>query len=260
MRAIAITNQKGGSGKTTSTVNIAAALAEKGHRVLVIDLDPQASASAWFGVKEEEQGLLTVFTDNVPLYRVIHDTETERVEVVPASNWLSRLERLIAGEPGSELILRDAVAAMIQNYQNRWDFILFDCPPALGLLSTSALCAASEVVIPVEASAMAMAGVGELMKTIQVVRERLNERLRVTALIVCRTDSRNNLSKEVEESLRGHFQGLVTETTIRETVKLREAWSFSEPITSYDPKGLGAQDYRAVAEELLQKGESSGEE
>ena len=248
MRTLAVTNQKGGSGKTTTAVNLAAALGEAGRRVLVVDLDPQASASAWLGVKDGGRGLLEVFTDNGNVSDLVHETDAAGVDLVPSSAWLANVEKALAGEVGAELVLRETMAELPAD---RWDFVLVDCPPALGLLTVSALCAVREVLVPVEASAMAMAGLASLLKTVERVRDRLNPELAVAAVLVCRVDSRTNLSRDVVDHLRQRFGELVMDAVVRETVRLREAWSFAQPVTTYDPRGHGAEDYRAVAAELL---------
>ena len=247
MKTLAVTNQKGGSGKTTTTVNLSAALGESGHQVLVVDLDPQASASAWLGVKDGRRGLLEVFTDNGNLAALVRETGAGGVDLVPSSTWLAGVEKALAGEVGAELILREAMAELSE----LWDFILLDCPPSLGLLTVSALCAAREVLVPVEVSSMALAGLAGVIQTVDRVRDRLNPDLAVSEILVCRADARTNLSREVLERLRERFGKLVMNTVVRETVRLREAWSFAQPVTTYDPRGRGAEDYRSAAAELL---------
>ena len=249
MRTIAVTNQKGGSGKTTSAVNLAAALGEKGRRVLVVDLDPQASASAWLGVKDGGKGLLEVFTGEARLEDLVVPTSAEGVDLVPSSAWLANAEKALAGEPGAETVLRRAVARL----GNRWDFVLIDCPPALGLLTVSALTAADEVLVPLEASAMALAGLAGLTRTVELVADRLNPGLSIAAVLACRVDGRTNLSKDVVDSLRASLGEKVLKTVVRENVRLREAWSFGQPITVYDGRSAGAEDYRAAAAELLRR-------
>jgi len=250
MRTLAVANQKGGSGKTTTAVNVAAALGEMGRRVLLIDLDPQASASGWLGVVEDGRGLLDVFTDNVPVVDLVRESETPGVDVVPATTWLTNTEKALAGEPGAETVFRGALRKLPKE---RWELLLVDCPPALGLLTVSALTAVQEVLVPVEASVMALAGLAQLMRTVEVVQERLNPDLVVTAVLACRVDARTNLSREVVERLRKRFGKLVLKTMVRENVRLAEAPSHGQPITQYDPRSHGAEDYRAVAVELLKR-------
>jgi chromosome partitioning protein len=250
MRTLAFTNQKGGSAKTTSAVNLAAALGEKGKRVLVVDLDAQASASSWLGVKDGGRGLFEVFTDNGNLVDLVRETTAPGVEVVPSSAWLVGAEKALAGEPGAETILRRSFAHLPAD---RWDFLFVDCPPSLGVLSVSALAACREVFVPVEASTLALAGLAGLVQTVDRVRERLNPHLEVAAVLVCRVDSRTNLSRDVVDRIRERFGSLVLKTTIRESVRLREAPSFSKPVTLYAPRSPGAEDYRAAAGELLKR-------
>jgi chromosome partitioning protein len=254
VRTLAVTNQKGGSGKTTSAVNVAAALGEKGRRVLLVDLDSQASASSWLGVKDGGKGLLEVFSGNGSLVDIVVKTDVPGVDLVPSSAWMVGAERALASEVGAETIFRRAVQKLPKD---RWDYVFVDCPPALGLLVLSALTACREVFVPVEASTMALSGLASLLQTVDRVKERLNPDLRVAAILACRVDYRTNLSKDVVDRLRERFGNLVLETVIRENVRLREAWSFSKPITSYETNSAGAEDYRAAAAELSRKGDGS---
>lgn len=224
-------------------------MGEKDRRVLVVDLDPQASASAWLGVKDGGKGLLEVFTGESRLESLVVSTCADGVDLVPSSAWLANAEKALAGEPGAETVLRRAVTSL----GNRWDFVFIDCPPALGLLTVSALTAADEVLVPLEASAMALAGLAGLTRTVELVADRLNPSLSIAAVLACRVDSRTNLSKDVVDSLRASLGEKVLKTVIRENVRLREAWSFAQPITVYDPRSAGAEDYRAAASELLQR-------
>lgn len=249
MRTLAFVNQKGGVGKTTSAVNVAAALAEKGQRVLLLDLDPQGCASAWCGVHEDGKGILEVLSGNGNLSDLVALSAIPGVDVVPASEWLASTDRVLAGEVGAETMLRRSV----QKLPKKWDFLIVDCPPALGLLVVSALVAAREVFVPVEASTMALGGLARLVQTVDRVRERLNPEVRLAHILAVRVDARTNLARDVVEKLREKFGGLVLETVVRESVRVREAWSFQKPITTYDPNGPGAEDYRAVAAELLRR-------
>ena len=250
MRAIAIANQKGGSGKTTTAVSLAATLGEQGQRVLLIDLDPQASASAWYGVKDGERGLLDVFMNGGNIADLVCETTTEGVDIVPSSGWLGNLEKALASEVGVELVLKKGLAKLPRD---RWDIVLLDCPPALGLLTIAALAASQEVLVPVECHVMALHGLAQLARTVEVVRERLNPRLKVSAILLCRVDGRTRHSLEVAQTLRKRFAKETLTAVVRENVKLAEAPSFAQPITRYAPKSRGTEDYRAVAAELLQK-------
>jgi chromosome partitioning protein len=249
MNTLAVTNQKGGSGKTTTAVNLAAALGEKGKRVLVVDLDAQASASMWLGVKDGGRGLFELFQGNGSLADLVNDTDVPGVELVPSSRWLVGVEKALAGEVGAETILRRA----FEKLPPRWDYVFVDCPPSLGLLAVSALVACREVLVPVEAHVMALSGLAALLETVETVRDRLNPELEVSAILACRVNSRTRLSREVVDSLREKFGKLVLRTVVRENVRIAEAPSFHKPVTLYDPRSYGAEDYRAVAAELLRR-------
>ncbi len=250
MRKIAIINQKGGSGKTTTTVNLAASLAEKKRKVLLIDLDPQASTSQWFGMTVIEKGLLSVFTENVPLSSVITNTATPGVALIPSSSWLISLEKVLANEVGAETILKQKLQALSAE---EWDYVLIDCPPALGILTINALTACEEVIVPVEARIMAVNGLVQLLQTVDVVRHRLNSNLKISGIVPCRVDSRTRHAKEVVAELRKNFSELVYKTAIRENIRLAEAPSFGKPITEYDPRCYGSYDYRALAREVIKQ-------
>jgi len=249
VRSVAFTNQKGGTAKTTSAVSVAAALAEGGKKVLLVDLDPQGCASTWCGVPDGGKPVLEALTGNGSLSDVVSLSAIPGVDVVPATEWLSGVDRALAGEVGAETLLRKALHAL----PKKWDFVLVDCPPSFGLLSVSALVACREVFVPVEVSTLAVAGLVRLVQTVERVRERLNPELRLAHILPVRVDMRTNLSHEVVDRLRDRFGALVLQTVVRETVRLREAYSFQKPITAYDPKGPGAEDYRAVALELLKR-------
>jgi chromosome partitioning protein len=255
LQTIAITNQKGGSGKTTTAVNLAAALGEHGHRVLLLDLDPQASASAWLGCTNDDRGVLGVFTHNVHLSDLARHTNVPNVDIVPASTWLVGVDKAMAAEVGSETILRQAFAQL----EDHWAYVLVDCPPTLGFLSVAALVACQAILVPVETRVMALGGLAALIRTVELVRERLNAHLRVSGIIACRVDLRTNLSRTILVRLRERFGDLVLQHFVRENVRLAEAPSFEQPITVYAPESSGAADYRAVVAELLQRERSGAE-
>lgn len=249
MRTLAVINQKGGSAKTTTVVNLAATLGELGRRVLVLDLDPQASASAWLGRMSAERGVLDVLTGNVHLADLVAPTDVVGVDVIPASAWLMGVEKALAGEVGSETLLRRALARLPAT----WDDVLIDCPPSLGFLGVAALVGADAVLVPVEARVMALAGLASLVQTVERVRERLNPKLEIAAILACRVDTRTNLARDVLAQLRERFGPLVLKAVVRENVRLAEAPSFHQPITVYAPASTGSADYRAVARELVRR-------
>ena len=248
MRTFAIVNQKGGSGKTTTAVNLAAALAQRQRRVLIIDLDPQASASTWYGIHDAGRQLLDVFTNNGNLADIIDNTDIDGLHIVPSSNWMVAIEKALAAEVGAETILRRKLQALSQD---QWDYVLIDCPPALGILTVNALAAAREVLVPVEAHVMALGGLAQLTQTVEVVKERLSSDLEITGILACRVDLRTRHAKEVIQHLRDHFGNVVYNVFIRENVRIAECPSFGQPIMIYAPTSAGAEDYRALAQEVI---------
>lgn len=255
MRRVAVANQKGGVGKTTTVVNLGAALAEQGRRVLVIDLDPQANASAWLG-SIDARALYEVFESGAPLEEGVRPTDVPNLDLVPSSSWMTRAERNAATQAGAEMILRQAVDDLPQD---RWDILLLDCPPALGLLSYSALAACDEVLIPVQTRVMPLAGLVALSQTIDTVKVRLNRRLRLSAVLACQVDKRTALSREIVETLRERFGDVLMEATIRESVRVAEAPGHRLPVTLYAPDSTVAEDYRAAAAEFEAIGAADGQ-
>ena len=246
MRIIAVVNQKGGSGKTTTTVNLAATLAEKQRRVLIVDLDPQASATNWYAVTDAGRDLYQLFTDGAALASIIRPTQIDRVSLVPASAWLVGVERALAAEPGAEGILKQSLKGL-----SSFDYILFDCPPSLGTLTVNALNAAREILVPVAAEYLAVEGLAQLRKTINTVRARLNPALTYAGIVACRVDRRTRHALEVVELLRKSYPNAVYRTAIHENVRLSECPAHGEPITLYDTTCTGAADYRALAVEVM---------
>jgi chromosome partitioning protein len=250
MRTIAIVNQKGGSGKTTTSVNLAATLAERGRRVLVIDLDPQHSTTTWFDVGDGGRGVFDLFAEpeRTRLSSLVVATTTEGVSVVPSSPWLAGAEKALATEPGAEQVLREKMKELSPD---QFDYVLVDCPPTLGVLAVNALTAVTEVLVPVESHVMGLHGLAKLMVTVETVRKRLNPSLRVTGILACRVDVRTNHGREVVEKIRERFPALLYRTLIRENVRLAECPSQGVPITSYATGSHGAEDYRALAAEVI---------
>jgi chromosome partitioning protein len=249
MRVIAITNQKGGVGKTTTAVNLATCLAEKKKRVLLIDVDSQANATAWLGNEAPPRTLLEVYTEGRGIESAVQPSRVKGVDILPSSPLFVSADRILAGEIGAEQILKRALASV----PDRWDFVLIDCPPSLSIISVSALVAASEVLVPVETSYMALSGLAQLKSTLEQIQDRLNPDLVLSAILPCRVDYRTRLSREVIEDLRKHFGNTVLKTTIRQNIRLTEAPSYCLPITEYAPTSSGAKDYRSATKEFLKR-------
>lgn len=251
MRILAVASQKGGVGKTSAVVNIGAALAEFGERVLAIDLDPQANASHWLGATLPQNagiGADAIFTGNGTIASIARNTSIPGVDVIAASPWLLGMDKRLAAEIGAETLLRKALQ---HAPRGRWDWCLIDCPPALGLLTVNALAAASGVLVPVEAHPLALRGLAALGQAVERVRETLNPRLRIEAILACRVRPGTNLAREALESLRRRFGSKLLKTSIRETVRVPEASGHAQPVTTYAPRCTAAEDYRAAAAELL---------
>lgn len=248
MRVIAVMNHKGGSGKTTTTVNLAAALGEKARKVLVIDADPQASATTWLGLKDAGRELLELLTGDGKLAAEIRPTAAPFVWAIPCSTWLASAEKALAGVAKPEHALKRKLRPL-QGYA----YVLIDCPPTMGILAVNALTAASEVLIPVETHVLALAGLSQVLTTIEVVRQELNPDLRVCGIVACRYDRRTTHCGEVLEQLQARFPRLMCKTAIRENVRLAECPSYGKPITLYDKHSTGTEDYRALAAELIKQ-------
>ena len=251
MRCVAIANQKGGAAKTTTTVNLAAALGELGRTVLVIDLDPQGNTTDWLGAGGAEAGAHELLVDATALAALVSPTEVTGVSAIAATRALLGTERMLAREVGAELILQrklksgDAGAA--------WDYVLIDTPPTLGILTLNALAAAQELIVPVTTQVLALAGVAQLLETVNTVRERLNPSLALAGVVACRVDSRTRHSLDVVDSLRQNFNDTLYNAQIRENVRLAEAPSFHRSILDYDSRSSGAADYRALAAEVVRQ-------
>lgn len=248
MRRVAVANQKGGVGKTTTVVNLAAALAERGRRVLVLDLDPQGSATSWCGLDADGRGAMELLTGELPPQELVRPTGWDGVALLPASAWLLGAEKALSRADAPETRLARRLEELPAG---DWDVLLVDCPPNLGLLTVNALAAADEVLLPVEARVLALRGLVQILQTLETVRERLNPALGLGGILACRVDRRTRHCLEVVERLRQRFGERVYGVVVRENVRLAECPSFAQPILAYAPRSAGAADFRSLAAEFL---------
>jgi len=249
MHVIALSNQKGGVGKTTSTANLGAGLAKLGKRVLLLDMDPQANLTYSLGIHAHElqQSIYDLLKGENELNSIL--ISHNGFDVIPATIDLCGAEIEFSGLPGREFLLQEAMSTL-QGY----DYVLIDCPPSLGLLTLNAFTTAREIWIPLQTEFLPMQGMSKLLQTVEVVRKRLNSKLDITGIICTRYDSRKNLNREVVERIREYFGDKVFRTLIRENISLAEAPSYGQTIFEYKPNCFGAEDYLNLSQELLTRG------
>jgi len=248
-RIIAVANQKGGVGKTTTSINTAASLAQLGLRVLLIDVDPQANATSGLGidVRSLENTILDVLIDDAPLADCLCMTEIDGLQVAPSNLRLADAEMTMYSMLARETRLKNAVDAVLDQF----DYIIIDCPPSLGLLTLNALCAAREVLIPIQCEYFALEGVGQLLENVlRIRRSGLNPTLEVSSIVCVMYDARTNLADEVVDEIRQHFGPTVLKTVVPRNIKLSEAPKYGMPIVTYDPMSRGAIAYTDVAQEV----------
>lgn len=248
-RVIAVANQKGGVGKTTTAVNLGAALAGMGQHVLLVDLDPQANATTGLGIDPRSERISTyeVLLEDRPASEAIVQTSTQGLEVLPSSLDLAGAEIELVSAFSRESKLRKALDEVV----SRYDTVLIDCPPSLGLLTINGLAAAQEVLVPIQCEYYALEGLGQLVRNVELVRRNLNPGLEVSTIVLVMYDGRTRLAEEVAAEVRSHFPQQVCETVIPRNVRLSEAPSFGVPITQFDPMSKGAVAYRDLAQELI---------
>lgn len=248
-KIMAVVNQKGGVGKTTTTVNLSACLAKLNHKVLLVDIDPQGNASSGVGVNKSslERCVYDLLIHDEPIQNVIVKTGTENMDIIPATIDLAGAEVELVSAMSREFRLKTA----LQEVRDQYDYILIDCPPSLGLLTVNALAASDFIFVPIQCEYFALEGLGQLMRTIQIVQKHLNPKLEINGVVLTMFDARTNLAQQVIEEVKNHFQDKVYNTIIPRNVRLSEAPSFGEPIVTYDPSSKGAQAYMNLAREVI---------
>jgi chromosome partitioning protein len=249
MRIFAVANQKGGVGKTTTTISLGAALAEAGKRVLIVDLDPQGNATTGLGVdgRRFEKSVYDVLLNDVPMVDIVEPTGFNNLFVAPATLDLAGVEQELTAVISRELRLKKAIASV----EGDFDYVFIDCPPSLGLITINAFAAATEIMVPVQTEFYALEGLTQLRAIIDLVQKNLNPDLEISKVVLTMYDARNTLAQDVALEVRRHFADVLCRTKIPRTVRLAEAPSFGQPITVFDPRSKGAKAYRQLAEEIM---------
>jgi chromosome partitioning protein len=251
-RIIAVANQKGGVGKSTTAVSLGAALAEMGQRVLVVDLDPQGNASTGLGIRHDARKVTVydVLANDAPIMDAVIQTPLPNLFAISSTIDLAGAEIELVSQFSRELKLRKAMEPL---HQAGFDFVFLDCPPSLGLLTVNAMAAAQELIVPIQCEYYALEGLGQLIKNVRLVQQNVNPALRLSGIVMTMFDPRTKLSEQVVEEVRKYFGDRVYDTIIPRTVRLSEAPGFGQPITAYDPRSRGAKRYRELASEVFQK-------
>ena len=250
-RVIAIANQKGGVGKTTTTINLSACLAEKGKKILVIDTDPQGNTTSGFGLEKNdiENTIYELLLGEISIAESIIKNDVEGVDIIPSNVNLAAVEIELIGVDKKEFILRNEVEWV----KDRYDFIIIDCPPSLSLLTINSMTTADTVLVPIQCEYYALEGLSQLIHTVNLVKERLNPDLDMEGVVFTMFDSRTNLSMQVVENVKANIQQKVYDTLIPRNIRLAEAPSYGMPINIYDPKSAGAEAYMSLADEIINR-------
>lgn len=250
-RVIAVANQKGGVGKTTTAINLSACLAEKGQKVLAIDMDPQGNMTSGLGIDKDEveKNIYDLMIGQVGVEEVLQKEAIENLDIIPTSIDLSAAEIELIGVDDKEFIIRNAIAPIKDNY----DYIIIDCPPSLSMLTINAMTTADSVLVPIQCEYYALEGLSQLIHTVELVKERLNPILEIEGVVFTMYDARTNLSLQVVENVKENLQQNIYKTIIPRNIRLAEAPSYGMPINLYDPKSTGASTYQRLADEVMNR-------